>query len=281
MKAPHFCYNQIEFIMIVNIFLALGISIGLNAFAFFVSFLIKKDFLIDITYAITFVISSIVLMIIENNNGINQYLFLFLIIVWATRLGIFLLIRISKKKVDNRFDKIRNSFWKFGLFWMLQAVSIWVINMPTYLAIINLAPLGNIFTFLLALLALFFVAFETIADLQKYKFNQLHKGEFISIGLWKISRHPNYFGEICFWLVMTLLLFASDFQIINLIALVSPLWIGLLLYKISGVPILEKQGWKRFGNNPEYHRYLIKTPCVVPFIGKKGYYKNQHKQTKS
>ena len=110
---------------------------------------------------------------------------------------------------------------------------------------------------------------EVIADKQKTAFRQLesNKGKFIQQGLWAWSRHPNYFGEILLWVGIAL----AAFPVLEgqqLVTLISPVFVFFLLTKISGVRMLEAQGRRRWGDDPEYQRYLKRTPAILlnPFI---------------
>ena len=105
--------------------------------------------------------------------------------------------------------------------------------------------------------------FEVIADKQKSNFNELNKGKFISSGLWSISRHPNYFGELTLWLGITLAS-VSSFSGFQYIALVSPFSIYLLLNYVSGVNLLEDLAEKRWGKDPNYKKYKNETPVIFP-----------------
>ena len=109
--------------------------------------------------------------------------------------------------------------------------------------------------------------FEIIADEQKRRFrlNEENRGKYISSGLWSISRHPNYFGEIILWIGIAIISLPTlyGFQYVTLI---SPLFIYLLLTRISGVNLLEESSDKKWGDLPEYEQYKKETPALVPFI---------------
>jgi steroid 5-alpha reductase family enzyme len=90
------------------------------------------------------------------------------------------------------------------------------------------------------------------------------QGKFLSTGLWSISRHPNYFGEITLWFGLYLSA-SSVFQGFQYASILSPVVIYLLLTRLSGVPHLEKTGMKKWGSQPDYQKYLRETPCLVPF----------------
>jgi steroid 5-alpha reductase family enzyme len=113
---------------------------------------------------------------------------------------------------------------------------------------------------------LFGVVFETTADFQKYKFKKdpANKGKFIDVGLWSVSRHPNYFGEIAVWLGVCGVAMSSASVGVSLASVASPLFVTFLLTKVSGIPILEKSADERWGDEAKYAEYKKNTPCLVP-----------------
>lgn len=256
--------------MIENIFLALAISLGINLIFFIFAWFLKSDLFTDITYSMTFLITTIVMMIINKSYGVISIVMLALIGLWSIRLGSYLLIRIIKTKIDHRFDKMRNSFWKFGGFWLLQALTVWIVNMQVYIGLAINAEEFNYFSIIFIVLALGALCFETIADIQKWLFRNKNKGKFITKGLWKISRHPNYFGEISFWWMISGFAFVNIINPNIYIGIVAPIWITFTIYFLSGLPMLEKGSFKKHGNKLEYIEYTSKTPTLIPFIGKKG-----------
>jgi len=107
------------------------------------------------------------------------------------------------------------------------------------------------------------------ADIQKYVFksNLANKGKFIQSGLWSVSRHPNYFGEIVMWCAMAGLAvngLGSSTPIRAIGACTSPLFVTYLLTKMSGIPILEKMGNDRWGKDEAYQKYKKTTPVLIP-----------------
>ena len=191
--------------------------------------------------------------------------------VWTLRLGIFLYKRIVKAGEDIRFRDIKKSLPKFLMTWTLSALWVFLttVNAITLIALNPLEPIG-IFFIIGALLWLLGFGFEVIADRQKKYFSEQPKneGRFITQGLWSVSRHPNYFGEIILWagIAIISLPFLSGWQYVTL---VSPVFVFLLLTRISGLPFLEDKAEKKWGEDKDYIEYKKRTPILVPFFGKK------------
>ena len=191
--------------------------------------------------------------------------------IWSLRLGTFLYKRIVKSGEDTRFREIKNSLPKFLMVWTLSALWVFLttVNAITIIALNSQEPLGLFFLIGATLWALGF-AFEAVADRQKKSFAELaeNKDKFITQGLWSISRHPNYFGEIVLWtgIAIISLPLLSGWQYV---VLVSPVFVFLLLTKISGLPFLEDKAEKKWGGVKDYIEYKNKTPVLVPFFGKK------------
>ncbi|MCL4126109.1 UNVERIFIED_CONTAM: hypothetical protein GTU68_044334, partial [Idotea baltica] len=116
--------------------------------------------------------------------------------------------------------------------------------------------------------ALFIVGFliETVADYQKSSFRneKANQDKFISSGLWSLSRHPNYFGEVLLWFGLYVSA-SSVFQSWQFLTVFCPVLEYLLISKLSGVPFLEGYALKKWGTSPKYQEYLRNTPVLVPF----------------
>lgn len=191
-----------------------------------------------------------------------------MVIAWGLRLGIFLFIRIRKMKRDKRFDGIRESFFRFLKFWALQGLAVWVILIPA-LFFVN-SEISEVFWFGFFIWAVG-LTIESTADIQKYKFkqNKKNKYKFIQTGLWKYSRHPNYFGEMLCWIGVYLFVFLSLTSLQRIFALASPLFIIILLLFVTGLPPLEKYADEKWGKQKEYFEYKRKTSILIPWIPKK------------
>ena len=194
-----------------------------------------------------------------------------LVSIWAFRLGAYLLIRIQKLGRDDRFDTMRSNFVKFAGFWLLQGLTVWVVLLPSMLFIINetvaVSPLVVIgaAVWLVGLLA------ESFADWQLYTFitNAANKGRWIQRGLWRYSRHPNYFGEITVWVGVYLIALSGLSGASIIIALLGPAYIAGLLLFVSGIPTSEKSADKRWGNDKQYQDYKRRTSVLIPLPPKK------------
>jgi steroid 5-alpha reductase family enzyme len=194
-----------------------------------------------------------------------------LVSIWTLRLGTFLYIRIVKSGEDKRFREIKKSLPKFLMTWTLSALWVFLttVNAVTIIVLNQQATLDLFFMAGFALWVLGF-AFEAIADKQKKSFSEAleNKDKFITLGLWSISRHPNYFGEIVLWtgIAIISLPLLSGWQFLTL---VSPVFVYLLLTKISGLPFLEDKAEKKWGGDKGYLEYKNNTPILVPYFGKK------------
>ena len=191
--------------------------------------------------------------------------------IWTLRLGTFLYIRIVKSGEDKRFREIKKSLPKFLMTWTLSALWVFLttVNAVTIIILNQQVTLDLFFMAGFAIWILGFT-FEAVADKQKKSFSKIleNKDKFITLGLWSISRHPNYFGEIVLWTgiaIMSLPLL-SGWQFLTL---VSPVFVYLLLTKISGLPFLEEKAEKKWGNDKGYLEYKNNTPILIPYFGKK------------
>jgi steroid 5-alpha reductase family enzyme len=115
------------------------------------------------------------------------------------------------------------------------------------------------------LIWVFGFAFEVIADSQKSRFkaDPANEGKFINTGLWARSRHPNYFGEIVLWIGVAVIAFPV-LQGWQLVTLISPVFVTLLLTRISGLPMLERRADETWGGQEDYEAYKGRTPVLIP-----------------
>lgn len=192
-----------------------------------------------------------------------------LVIIWAIRLGSFLFGRIKKAGKDDRFDELKPSFIRFLNVWTIQG--LWVtFTMAAALVAITTVNKKELDAFAVVglLVWIFGFAFEVIADSQKSRFNAdpSNKGKFIQTGLWSRSRHPNYFGEIVLWIGVAIIALPV-LHGWTWVAMISPLFVTLLLTRVSGVPLLEKKADKKWGGQADYEAYKKNTPVLIPRLG--------------
>jgi steroid 5-alpha reductase family enzyme len=220
----------------------------------------------DLTGSLTYLTVALGTLLLAGRFDLRSLILAALVSVWALRLGTFLFLRIQSAGKDGRFDDIKPSFTRFLMAWTLQG--LWVfLTLAAALAAMTAsqaAPLGPIGWVGIAVWLAGF-AIEAIADAQKQVFRKdpANQGRFIQSGLWAWSRHPNYFGEITLWVGVALIALPvlSGWQYLTL---VSPLFVYLLLTRISGIPMLESRAEERWGQDPAYRAYKANTPVLIP-----------------
>jgi steroid 5-alpha reductase family enzyme len=233
---------------------------------------LKTDKVTDLSYSMTFVAMALILLFSNARYALPQLLIALFITVWGLRLGGYLFSRIIRLKKDDRFDGIRENPLSFAGFWFLQAITIWIVLLPITVVLSMRSALSvSALTWVgAAVWGLGFVI-ETAADAQKYKFRNdpSNKGKWIDRGLWRLSRHPNYFGEmLCWW---GLFLIASPYlEGMLMLSIFSPIFITFMLLFVTGVPTVEKKAEEKYGDNPEFLVYKNRTSLLVPLPPKKN-----------
>lgn len=193
-----------------------------------------------------------------------------LVTVWALRLCIYLTWRNWGPHEDHRYAEIRKNneplFWLKSIYIIfgLQTILAWVVGLSIFAAINTITPMNKLD--LMALnLVLFGLVWETVADwqLSRFKANPDNKGKVLNTGLWRYSRHPNYFGECCVWWGFYLFALAAGAWW----AIISPVLMTILLLKVSGVSLLETTITER---RPAYANYIKSTNAFFPGPSKKS-----------
>lgn len=246
--------------------LAVVLAFGIQWVAFIPAFLQQTEKFFDLTGSITFITVVVLAVALSPAVDGRSWLLLGMVVVWAARLGSFLFRRIHAAGEDRRFREIKPSFPRFLLTWTLQG--IWVsFSLAAALAAITSQTRVALDAFALAgtLVWIFGFGFEVIADAQKSKFkeNPDNAGKFIRSGLWSWSRHPNYFGEIVLWVGVAIVALPI-LQGWQWVTLISPLFITLLLTRISGIPMLEKRADEKWGGQADYEAYKANTSILIP-----------------
>ena len=196
-----------------------------------------------------------------------------LVVIWALRLSSFLYLRIHRTGKDGRFDQLKISPIRFLVPWTIQG--LWVFLTMIVVIVINSqadsAPALGIWDGIGFSIWLLGFGIEVIADNQKTVFNTEpnNQGKWIDSGLWSYSRHPNYLGEILLWTGIACF-GISCFTGLERFAWISPIFIYLLLTKLSGIPILDRRALEKWGDDVEYHKYRENTPALIPRLSKKS-----------
>jgi steroid 5-alpha reductase family enzyme len=249
--------------------IAVGLAFLIQWLVFIPAYIFQTEKFFDLMGSITY-ISVIGVSFCYSRYSVapdaRSILIATLVVVWAIRLGTFLFSRIQKAGKDDRFDEIKPSFIRFLNAWTIQG--LWVtFTLAAALVVITATTRKelDIFAIIGFLVWLLGFAIEVAADLQKSRFNAdpSNKGKFIQTGLWSRSRHPNYFGEIVLWIGIAIIAIPvlHGWQ---WVALISPLFVAILLARISGIPLLEKKADTKWGGRADYEEYKKNTPVLIP-----------------
>ena len=246
--------------------ICVGLAFLINWLIFIPATILQTEKFFDLTGSLTYIGVTLIALYLSDNIDNRAMVLAAMVIVWAARLGTFLFNRILQDGKDDRFDKIKPNFLRFLNVWTLQALWVTLTAAAAFIAITSTVrkELG-----LVALLGvgIWLIGFllEVIADNQKRQFKKdpSNKGKFIQSGLWSKSRHPNYFGEIMLW-VGVFIVAIPVLQGWQWVALLSPIFVFLLLTKISGVPGLEAKANKKWGGQADYEAYKSNTPVLIP-----------------
>ena len=230
--------------------------------------LFETEHYFDLVGSLTYITVTVFAIQQAADFGIRQQMIAGAVILWAARLGPFLFRRIQKAGEDRRFRKIKLSTPRFLLTWTLQGTWVFITAGAALAAIMtpNAAAPETLF-FVGAGMWVVGMAVEVVADNQKsaFKANPVNADKFITTGIWARAQHPNYFGEILLWAGVAVMALPS-LSGSALIFLISPVFVALLLTRISGIPLLRKTAGERWGDDPEYQAYLKNTPVLIPRI---------------
>ena len=259
-------YGGASFAGIPVFTLGVVMAFSIQWIAFVPAMLKRTEKFFDLVGSITYLSVTLLSFALVPEADLRSYLLAAMVCIWAGRLGSFLFIRIHKAGSDQRFDKLKNSFVQFIGAWTLQG--LWVtFTMAAALAGITSAkrePIGALALFG-ALIWLTGFLLEAIADHQKsaFKKDPENRDSFIRSGLWSISRHPNYLGEIILWVGVSIVaipvLQGWQWAMVS-----SPFFVALLLIRVSGIPLLEKKADEKWGGQSDYESYKKNTAVLVP-----------------
>ena len=230
--------------------------------SFIPAFIFQTEKFYDLTGSITYLTAIFYTLYVTGSNNLSDLIIVACVAVWAIRLGSFLFMRIHKAGEDRRFRTIKPNFTRFLMTWTLQGmwVSMCLLCVLTALSSYSGVIMNSIF-FIGLMVFILGLSIEIIADYQKTVFRRKieNKDKFITTGLWSLSRHPNYFGEILLWTGIAVMSISS-LQGLQYITLISPIFVYILLVYISGIRMLEDQAKKKWGHLDSFKEYLKNTP---------------------
>lgn len=250
--------------------LALLINIGFYSFVFIIGKIFKKHSLIDVFWGLSFVNLIWLLSISQNVSSISSFVLLILITVWGLRLSIHLARRNFKAPEDYRYEQIVHKLdskltfiplfvKEYFYIYLLQAVLSYILSFGFIVYFVINQSTNIVFVIVGTLIVLHGFYYEFLADYQLDKFKALKKpGQVLNTGVWKSTRHPNYYGEIVIWYGIFVISLSS---FVSVIGVISPLFINYLIVNISGVPLLEEKLKLR----PEYASYIESTNKLIPW----------------
>lgn len=220
--------------------------------------------LVDIFWSLFLLLAALVYFLSNPDPGARALLTLALVGAWSLRLAGYLAARNWNAPEDHRYRAIRarnepGFAWKsLYLVFGLQAVLAWLVAAPLAAAISAPGPLGA-FDVAGAVIVVFGIAWETVGDAQlaRFKADPANAGQVMDRGLWRYSRHPNYFGEFCVWWGFYAIALGTGAWW----TVVSPLLMSVLLLRVSGVTLLEKDIGER---RPAYRDYVARTNAFFP-----------------
>lgn len=254
----------------IDYLLILGTLLVFFVVTFFYAQSQKNNGLIDIAWGLGFVVSAIISLLIGQPQGLVPLVMTAAVTIWGLRLTWFLARRNLGKPEDFRYANMRATwnpktfYWRmFIQIYLLQLVLNFLINLTTVTANLkDIAGWNMLASSGLGVWVLGFT-FEAVGDwqLKRFKANPQNKGKLIEQGLWRFSRHPNYFGEATQWWGIYLMAISGGR---NFWLFVSPLLITLFLLFISGVPMLEK----KYAGRPDWEAYKRRTSMFIPWFPK-------------
>jgi steroid 5-alpha reductase family enzyme len=250
----------------VSLALTAAITAGYQSLFFVITYVFKIDTVTDFAGTSNFLVLAVVSFLTGGPSDVRKVVVTSLVSVWALRLMGFLLYRIVLWGEDRRMDRMRGDLSKLVLFWTFQAAWVWIVSLPV--TILNASTrdavpgitdcVGWILSFTGLLL-------ESTADFQKlfFKTKPESRGKWINVGVWRWSRHPNYFGEILVWIGVVV----SSYPVLagwGWTAMLSPVFLAWLLLFVSGIPLLESSSNKKHGENQQYMDYKRRTSILIP-----------------
>jgi steroid 5-alpha reductase family enzyme len=234
---------------------------------------LRNASIVDIFWGAGFVAAAWTYLALADAATVRGWLIVSLTTLWGLRLSVHLWVRNSGKGEDYRYREMRErrgpGFWWFSFFsvYLLQGIIMWVVALPQWVATRSTVPASLTLLDYLGL-ALFLVGmlFETVGDWQltRFKADPANRGKLLTTGLWRYTRHPNYFGDALVWWGLTLIALAVPG---SAWVLISPVLMTFLLVRVSGVSLLEQRLRE---TKPGFADYVDRTNSFVPWISRRS-----------
>ncbi|MCB2214333.1 DUF1295 domain-containing protein [bacterium] len=261
-----------DFLEILSFHANIGLWIlGLMTTLWIISLILKDSSIVDIFWGAGFVMSAWVAFLSTlESAGPRDWLLLALVTVWGLRLSIHILIRNWGKGEDFRYVKMREEahgqwWWRsFFKVFLLQGILMWLVATPiSVVQVPGAADTLGILDYIAVVLWAIGFFFEAVGDAQlsRFKSNPENKGKLLTSGVWRYTRHPNYFGDSAQWWAFYLMALAAG----GWWSIFSPIIMTLLLVRVSGVALLEKSLSK---SKPGYEEYMERTNAFIPWFPK-------------
>jgi steroid 5-alpha reductase family enzyme len=230
----------------------------------------KNNGIVDIAWGLGFILVGTVTFALHGNGRPRQWLALALVWIWGGRLALHIFRRNRGREEDFRYAAWRRQWGRyfvirsFGQIFMLQGFLLLTIITPVLLIIGREQPPLNLLDLLGAIVWLTGFSFETIGDRQLAVFikDPANRGKLMTRGLWRYTRHPNYFGEAALWWGMAVLALSAPR---GWLGFIGPALITFLLLFVSGVPLLEK----KYRGRPDWEEYKKRTSIFFPWLPRK------------
>ncbi len=247
-----------------QMWLPLSVMLALAVVVWGLSIKLRDVSIVDSLWSVFFIVFTLLFAWRMRSNETASLVLIALILLWGLRLSVYITVRNHGKGEDRRYQAIRArnqpnfEFKSLYLVFILQMVLATIIVQPV-VPILNQAQGANLLTYAGFAIAAFGAMFETVADWQmaRFKATRTSHEEVMNRGLWRYSRHPNYFGEAVFWWGIWI----ASASMGGAWTLFSPLLMTWLLTRVSGVPLLEADLQQR---SAAYREYLTTTPRFVP-----------------
>jgi steroid 5-alpha reductase family enzyme len=233
-----------------------------------VSLRLENSSIADVAWGPGILVIGLTYYFTSNGHSPRAHVTLALLAIWAIRLAAHLYIRMRLQGEDFRYVKWREEYDHWWLVsyvkvFLLQAVIGWIISLPIYFAIVSVAPASlTVLDYLGVLLFVAGFVFESVGDehLRRFRADRANRGKVLDTGLWRYTRHPNYFGEALLWWGFGVIGLATG----ALPGLLGPAVLTYLLLYVSGVALLESTLIEK----PGYIQYVGRTPAFLPLPAK-------------